>query len=85
MPISVDTTPTLKGNPHDQPFPSFTYTSGYKVLKVVRVDEKIVGDNIESECQAINENFPYHELSMDDQLQYDVIKLLPFTGKKFPY
>ena len=50
--------------------PSFTYTSGYDVLKVVRIDTKITGEIIEDECQALNSN--YHELSMDNQLQYDV-------------
>ncbi len=50
--------------------PSFTYTSGYDVLKVVRIDTKIGGEKVEAECQALNAN--YHELSMDNQLQYNV-------------
>ncbi len=68
--ILVDPTPTLEGNPDDQPYPSFTYTSGFDKLKVVRVDTKIEGSNIENECQALNAN--YHELTMDDQTQYEV-------------
>ncbi len=56
--------------------PSFTYASGNDKLKVVRIDNKITGENIEAECQALNPN--YHELTMDSQLQFDVsIRLMP--------
>ena len=63
----------MEGNANDQPYPSFTHTSGFDQLKVVRVDKNIKGiegDDIESECQALNAN--YHELTMDDQIQYEV-------------
>ncbi len=67
--VSVDDTPSVVGDASASPR-SFTYTSGYDVLKVVRIDTKITGENIEDEWQALNSN--YHELSMDNQLQYDV-------------
>ncbi len=44
--------------------PSFTYVSGSYNLKVVRIDTKITsGEDIETECQALNPN--YHEITMD--------------------
>ena len=63
-------TEILVADPNGNPYPTFTYTSGATSLTVVRVDSKVNGENIAAECQKINPN--YSELTMDNQLQYEV-------------
>ncbi len=64
---------------------SFTYTLGSNVLKVVRIDTKIRGNNVEKNCQALNQN--YHALRMDNDLQIQVnfIMLAPKSGKSVSF
>ncbi len=61
--------PTVVSDADANP-PSFTYTLGSNVLKVVRINKKINGKKVEKECQALSDN--YHALKMDNDLEIRV-------------
>ncbi len=78
--IGVNTNFASNANPT-----SFTYTFGSDVLKVVRIDTKIRGNNVEKNCQALNPN--YHALRMDNNVQFQVnfIMLANKSGKSVSF